>query len=338
MRHLNDKRELTKLTKLLDCAEAVQGTRLLQPISYIAMTQHLPAPNPTGLFCVLVLINFLNYTDRAILPGSANEFIILISKTLATSRPDIYLGFLQSSFIVGFSFASIIISHLVHFRGAFYICAIGLGLWVFSAILSGIGFYCNSFSLLLLGRMLSGIGEASFVCTVPPWIAKHAPPGQKGRWLAMFYTALPVGTAFGYSYAAFIANTFGVYCAFFMESLAMLPLIAVLLYYAPFYPSHSCPTEQFQKQKLSPTVPLETYSAGNELIVGHSGTNTSSKDPISVVDEIPDPFPPPENNGFGSGSGSVFLQTHEESPSMIDELYTVMRSPIYILISCGKWK
>lgn len=325
-----------KCSVFVRVCEVVRRSKLPLLLTSLEMKSHLSAPNPNGLFCVLVLINFLNYTDRAILPGSANEFIVLISTSLSTSRPDIYLGFLQSSFIVGFSFASIIISHLVHFRGPFYLCAIGLGLWVISAVLSGIGFYCNSFSLLLLGRMLSGIGEASFVCTVPPWIAKHAPPGQKGRWLAIFYTALPVGTAFGYSYAAFIATTFGVYCAFFMESLAMLPLIAVLLNYAPYYPScSSAPTEQLQQQELSPISPSEIYSTASEMIIGHSGTSTTSKDPITVGND--DEILPGENNGSESISGTAFVQyVHEESPSMIDELYTVLRSPIYILISCGK--
>jgi MFS family permease len=157
------------------------------------MKLHSAVPAPNRLFAVLVMINFLNYTDRSILPGSANEFIQFISSSLATSKPDIYLGFLQSAFIVGFTFASVFVSHLVHYYGPFYLCAVGLSFWVFSAVLCSAGYYFNSYSLLLIGRMLSGVGEASFVCIVPPWITKHSPPGQKGIWLSIFYTALPVG-------------------------------------------------------------------------------------------------------------------------------------------------
>ena len=311
------------------------------------MKRNASPPNPNGLFCALVLINFLNYTDRAILPGSANEFIELISTSLLTRRPDIYLGFLQSSFIVGFSFASLLISHLVHFRGPFYLCAAGLGLWVISTILSGLGFYFKSFLLLLVGRMLSGIGEASFVCIVPPWIANHAPPGQKGQWLAIFFTALPVGTAFGYSYAAFVASSCGVNWAFFMESIAMVPLIIVLLHYAPFYPScSSVPTEQLEHQDLSPISPSEIFSAATGILMGKSAIDVASGlhdptsvVPTSVVDQDCESLSSGSNNsplGADLGPLSVPLEHyHPETPSMLDELFAVVQNPIYICITAG---
>jgi MFS family permease len=292
--------------------------------------------NPTGVYCALVLISFLNYTDRAILPGSANEFLRLISSTLSTDRPDIYLGILQSSFIIGFSFASIIVGHLVHFRGPFYLCAAGLGLWVTSTILSGVGFYLESFVLLLIGRMMSGIGEASFVCIAPPWIAKYAPEGRKGRWLAIFYTALPVGTAFGYSYAAFIANSLGVHWAFFMESMAMLPLIAILLTFAPHYPScpsiHVKPDEQLE---LSNAPAIQLNIAASDLPVDCTVLNpvhevseeAETQEQISETKSLP-----------AVKYNEAFLKSsqHVEAPTMLEEFWTISSSPSYVCITAGE--
>lgn len=299
------------------------------------MKERHAAANPTGVYCALVLISFLNYTDRAILPGSANEFLQLISSTLSTNRPDIYLGILQSSFIVGFSFASIIVGHLVHFRGPFYLCAAGLGLWVVSTILSGIGFYFDSFALLLIGRMMSGIGEASFVCIAPPWIAKYAPEGRQGRWLAIFYTALPVGTAFGYSYAAFIATFLGVHWAFFMESIAMLPLIAILLSFAPYYSScpstHVKPDEQLELS-TAPTsqlniaasdMPLErtvlnpVHEVSGEAVTQNQITETPSSTAVK------------DNEVSENSSRNI------KAPTMLEEFYTVFSSPSYVCITAG---
>jgi MFS family permease len=293
------------------------------------------AANPTGVYCALVLISFLNYTDRAILPGSANEFLQLISSTLSTDRPDIYLGILQSSFIIGFSFASIIVGHLVHFRGPFYLCAAGLGLWVASTILSGVGFYLDSFVLLLIGRMMSGIGEASFVCIAPPWIAKYAPDGRKGRWLAIFYTALPVGTAFGYSYAAFIANSLGVHWAFFMESIAMLPLIAILLSFAPHYPS--CPSSH---GKLDEQVELSTAPTSHLNIAATDlSVDSSVLNPIQEIPELAET----ENQITETTSSTIVKNNevlvntshHMEAPTMLEELYMVSSSPSYVCITAG---
>ena len=299
-----------------------------------SMTGHDGLHNPILLFCGLVLISFLNYTDRAILPGSANEFIQFISTTLATSRPDIYLGFLQSSFIIGFSFASIIISHLVHFQGPFYICAVGLGIWIISALLSGMGFYLDSFVILLIGRMLSGAGEASFICTVPPWIAKHAPSGEKGKWLAIFYTALPVGTAFGYWYAAFVASKLGVHWAFFMETFAMLPLIAVLLRYAPMYPSSSSNSvEQVEEREMLHLSSDLIYSSP-DVPASRVFVNPLHEVP-KIVDVESQSTEPAVAVAVKQSDATMRVSGHEVAPTMLEELHVVLKSPVYLLITAG---
>lgn len=299
-----------------------------------AATRRHSDTNPTGLFLVLVLVNFLNYTDRSILPGSANEFIQLISSSLATRRPDIYLGFLQSSFIVGFSFASIIISHLVHSQGPFYLCGTGLFLWAVSAALSGIGFYANSFTILLIGRMLSGIGEASFVCIVPPWIATHAPPDQKGTWLAIFYTALPVGTAFGYAYSAFVANSLGVQWAFYMESFAMLPLILIILRFAPFYPSFSSTAvEHPALLEISHIRPPDVEQDESKMRFGRIVLN-----PIQAVPKEGDSETSSLNGSDSTKQTGRTIKVigGDNGPSMAEEFFAVVTSPIYVAITAGK--
>lgn len=276
-------------------------------------------PSSNTLFFVLVSVNFLNFLDRSIIPGSADEFLVFISQSLNTDRPDIYLGFLQSGFIVGFSFASIIVSHQVHYRGPFYLIATGLTVWMISTILSALGYHMNNFSLLFFGRMLSGIGEASFVCIVPPWIAKHAPPGQKGRWLSIFYTALPVGTAFGYSYAAIIANILGCQYAFLIESIMMLPLAVYSYQIASYYPSPS----SIDSIRLNHSDIHEKHILKRETSIPYITTDTATNATHGMTI-------------FFLKSESNDLQyEHTETPSMLSELSIVVNSPIYVLITAG---
>lgn len=56
-------------------------------------------------------------------------------------------------------------------------------------------------------RLLSGVGEASFVTVVPPLITETAPPGERGIWLALFYTAQPFGAGLGYVFGSAIATS-----------------------------------------------------------------------------------------------------------------------------------
>lgn len=74
-------------------------------------------------------------------------------------------------------------------------------------------------------RLLSGVGEASFIIVVPPIITETAPPGERGLWLALFYTAQPLGAGLGFVYGSVLANSrIGWAWAFFFEALIMAPL------------------------------------------------------------------------------------------------------------------
>eukprot|EP00639_Heterosigma_akashiwo_P034676 CAMPEP_0194733354 /NCGR_PEP_ID=MMETSP0296-20130528/64946_1 /TAXON_ID=39354 /ORGANISM="Heterosigma akashiwo, Strain CCMP2393" /LENGTH=75 /DNA_ID=CAMNT_0039641649 /DNA_START=289 /DNA_END=512 /DNA_ORIENTATION=+ len=75
--------------------------------------------------------------------------------------------------------------------------------------------------------MLSGVGEASFCCIVPPLIQERG-GSRAGAWIAAFYTAIPVGTALGFAYASVVAGSpLGWQMAYLMEALLMLPLVAL---------------------------------------------------------------------------------------------------------------
>ena len=49
-------------------------------------------------------------------------------------------------------------------------CGRGLIVWIFAAVVAGFARSTQSYSLLLLARMLSGVGEAGFVTVGGPFI------------------------------------------------------------------------------------------------------------------------------------------------------------------------
>lgn len=63
---------------------------------------------------------------------------------------------------------------------------------------TGLCFFANGFGFMLTMRMLTGIGEAAFVCLSPALIDDAAPASQRSRWLAIFFSMLPIGYALGY--------------------------------------------------------------------------------------------------------------------------------------------
>ena len=252
--------------------------------------------SPFVLFPAFVVVNFLNFVDRAIIPATSNEFLLFISSTTTTSRPNIYFGMLQSAFIVGFAVSSIFFASLIRSKGAFYVIAMGLVVWVIAAIGAGIAFRFHCFGGIFIARMLSGVGEASFVGSAAPWLATNAPIRSKGMWLAVFYTAIPVGTAFGYSYASYVADHIGVDWAFIFQAVAMLPIIAIFSYAASEHSPtivHGHESEVMDSSKLEVSFytategSIDHYGHGQSFIDGGRDTSCSHCEELGLPTTSP---------------------------------------------------
>jgi MFS transporter, Spinster family, sphingosine-1-phosphate transporter len=74
--------------------------------------------------------------------------------------------------------------------------------------------------------MISAHTNDSFQCMVPPFINDNAEATERGQWLAVFFTAIPVGTALGYTYGSFMAHSAAQWSgAFLIEAVVALPLV-----------------------------------------------------------------------------------------------------------------
>lgn len=140
--------------------------------------------SPGTVLLIFCLVNCLSYVDRGVIPGAFDALGRWIQTDRGVATADASIGALQSAFIVGYSVASLAMGYLVHRAPPFKLMAGGLALWVLSSFAAAAA---PNFTLLLLSRMLSGVGEASFQCIVPPYIDDNAPPAKRGLWLSFFY-------------------------------------------------------------------------------------------------------------------------------------------------------
>jgi len=192
--------------------------------------------NPKVLMCFLVLVNILNYIDRGIIPGSPTSFDVFIMDTLNTEKPDVYLGLLQSSFIIGFIVSSLIVGYAVHFYPPFFLCGVGCLIWLVAVICSGLSYYVNSYYFLLCARVFSGVAEASFQNCIPPWITRYSPKDSTGLWIGYFYACIPLGTALGYTFSGLVASKLGWQYSFFIVAAVISPYVPLFFYVSSEFP------------------------------------------------------------------------------------------------------
>ena len=138
---------------------------------------------------LLIAINLFNFIDRQVL----SAVTVQIQREFDAS--DKQIGALTSVFLYVYMCAAPLFGWLSDRYRRWSIVGVGVILWSIASGLSGLA---GSIGVMLLTRMFVGIGEAAYGPTAPTMISDLFPVERRGRVMALFYAAIPVGSALGY--------------------------------------------------------------------------------------------------------------------------------------------
>jgi MFS family permease len=177
-------------------------------------------PSPRGALAILTGLNFLNYIDRfipaAILPTILKELGLSDAKG----------GSLQTLFIMTFVVVSPLAGWLGDRYPRFRLAAVGVFIWSAATFGSGLA---PTYAFLVSARAIIGVGEASYVVVTPSLLSDFYPTNRRGGALAIFYAAIPMGSALGYVLGSQIAAHYGWRYAFFVAGVPGVALALLLL-------------------------------------------------------------------------------------------------------------
>jgi MFS family permease len=176
----------------------------------------------TVALVVLTLVNLLNYLDRYVL----SAILPLVEESFDLN--DSQSGFLGSLFILVYLAASPFAGYLGDRRARKYLVSGGVFLWSLATIGSGLA---SNYEQLLWMRALVGVGEAGYATVAPSMIADLYSKKRLGRMLAIFYMAIPIGSALGYVVGGSVGARFGWQWAFFVAGAPglVMAIIAALV-------------------------------------------------------------------------------------------------------------
>ncbi|MBI5507322.1 MAG: MFS transporter [Deltaproteobacteria bacterium] len=182
---------------------------------------------------VLTAVNVLNYVDRyvitAILPDIQREL----------GLDDTRAGLLGTAFMLVYFVTSPIFGFFGDRGRRKRWLAFGVGLWSLATALGG---FAQRFVTLVAARSLVGVGEAAYGSISPSLIADYFPKARRGRMLAVFFLAIPVGSALGYLLGGVLGKHLGWRPAFFVVGFpGLLLALAVLLLHEPVRGAHDAP-------------------------------------------------------------------------------------------------
>ncbi len=157
---------------------------------------------------VLTLINLLNYLDRFVVSALAEPL-----KRSELRLTDTQLGLLMTGFVVVYMLASPLFGRLGDRGARPPLIALGVFTWSLATVLAG---FAGSFIALFLARAVVGIGEAAYGTIAPSLLADLYPRTQRGRVMAFFFAAIPVGAALGYVLGGLVNQAYGWQATFFI--------------------------------------------------------------------------------------------------------------------------
>ena len=165
----------------------------------------------TALF-LLLAINLFNYIDRQVLAALepdiratffASDDVNAMTKT----------GLLGVAFFVTYMVSAPILGLLADRISRWLIIGVAVTLWSLASGGSGLA---ATFSILFMTRIFVGIGEGGYGPAAPTILSDLFPIERRGRIMAIFCAAIPVGSALGYVIGGLVGAHLGWRWAFYL--------------------------------------------------------------------------------------------------------------------------
>ena len=174
---------------------------------------------PNAALAVLTFINLFNYLDRYVVASLVES---LKKSELALS--DTQAGSLVTGFVIVYMLTSPFFGTLGDRRGRPGLLALGVGIWSLATALGG---FARSFAGLFAARAAVGVGEAAYGTIAPALLADSFPEEKRGRVFAIFFAAIPIGSAAGFVLGGWVDQHYGWRSAFYIAGAPGL-LLALL--------------------------------------------------------------------------------------------------------------
>ena len=183
-------------------------------------------PGANRALVLLLLINLFNYIDRYILAAVeplVGDHFFGASGGGAMAKT----GSLATAFLVSYMVLAPVFGWLADRFSRWLLIAAGVAVWSLASGASGLA---TTFTMLVLTRVLVGVGEAAYGPAAPTILSDLFPVERRGKVLSIFYLAMPVGSALGYAFGGAMGQWFGWRMPFYLVTIPGLALAAVCLW------------------------------------------------------------------------------------------------------------
>jgi MFS transporter, Spinster family, sphingosine-1-phosphate transporter len=171
-----------------------------------------PISGARGALVLLLAINLFNYIDRQILAALEPDIRATFFAPDDVNRMT-KTGLLGVAFFVTYMVSAPVLGFLADRISRWVIVGIAVILWSLASGASGLA---ATFGILFATRIFVGIGEGGYGPAAPTILSDLFPIETRGRIMAIFCAAIPVGSALGYVIGGLIGVNLGWRWAFYL--------------------------------------------------------------------------------------------------------------------------
>ena len=175
---------------------------------------------------------------RTVLNLSLVTFLVMLGLSMVAPILPVYaesfqvsytlVGFVISSFAAARMFIDIPAGLLSRRYNKKKIMITGLVLLSTSSVLAG---YAPSYIILVIARVIEGVGSALYVTTATVFLAQISGEEKRGQWMSLYLGTLLLGSIFGPTFGGVLADNFDIHMPFFayalITGLGIIPTIAL---------------------------------------------------------------------------------------------------------------
>lgn len=179
------------------------------------------AQGATFAVVVLTAMNLLNYIDRWV-PSAVKD---LFKADLELTETQTALPL--TAFIFVYMLASPVFGALADRYSRTALIGVGVAIW---SIATAAAAWAVGFWTLLISRAFVGIGEAAYATIAPSLISDFYAPERRNRIMTIFYVAIPIGAALGFTLGGLLGARLGWRYAFLICGLPGLLVAATAFF------------------------------------------------------------------------------------------------------------
>lgn len=172
-------------------------------------------PGAQTALALLLGINLFNYIDRYVL-AAVEPNIRAAFFAPGDSNAMAMTGTLAPAFLITYMISAPVLGFLADRFSRWLIVGVCVILWSFATAASG---FAATFFALLVTRIFVGIGEGGYGPAAPTILADYFTVQTRGRVMAIFCAAIPVGSALGYVLGGIINHQLGWRWAFYLVAI-----------------------------------------------------------------------------------------------------------------------